>query len=280
MKRRRGLRLLVPAAVLLFAACSGEKVTLRPVSVAAGIDPSDWDRLLKKYVDERGLVAYEKWKASPGDLAALDGYLAKLGAQPKPAATGKDLAASLVNAYNAFAIRWILQNYPTPSIRSLDDSFTDRRHRLGGRAVSLDEIEHATLRPLVGFRVHAAVVCAARSCPPLSREAYDAKWLDLQLDRVMRQWLSRDDLNRFLPLEKKAEISSIFRWFAEDFEKAGGLRGVLKHYARFEETSFLESPELRIEYLLYDWGLNDQGELGRKYGRVRQLWDRFRDGLR
>ena len=280
MKKGRSLRLLVPAAVLLFAACSGKTETLRPVSVAAGIDHSDWDRLLKKYVDERGLVAYEKWKSSAEDRAALDRYLARLAPEPRPAAEGDDLVASLVNAYNALTVRWVLEHYPTRSIRSLDDSFAGRRHRVGGREVSLDEIEHATLRPRAGFRVHAALVCAARSCPPLSREAYQARWLDLQLDRAMRNWLSRDDLNRFLPLEKKVEISAVFRWFAEDFEKAGGIRAVLKRYARFEETGFLDSPELAIEYLPYDWGLNDQRQPGRKYGRIRLLWDRFRDVVR
>ena len=117
------------------------------------------------------------WTTRPGrrsreGRAALRAYLARLGRnRPTRRPPAHDRAAALINAYNALTVAWILDHYPTPSIRALPDSFTAARHTVGGATVSLDRIEHEALRPEVGYRVHAALVCAARSCPPLAREA-------------------------------------------------------------------------------------------------------------
>jgi hypothetical protein len=282
MKKSLGRLLAAALAALAAARCAGvpEKESVRRVEVTAGIDHSDWSRLLAKYVDERGRVDYAHWKATSRDLAALRTYLARIAARPSPAATGHDLAASLINAYNAATIAWVLENFPIESIRSTDDPFSKRRHRVGGEVVSLDDIEHGTLRPLVGYRVHAALVCAARSCPPLPREAYEAGRLDEQLDSGMRKWLARGDLNGVRPVENRIRVSQIFRWFAEDFEKAGGVRPVLQKYTLPETSRRLADPRLEIRYLRYDWGLNDRGERGARYGWIRRYWDGLRNRVR
>lgn len=249
-----------------------------PVALRANIEHAAWGQLLARYVDEKGLVNYAAWKASSSDRAALVRYLGALAAPPNPPARGEDLAASLINAYNASTIAWVLENYPTESIRSLEHSFDGERHVIGGRKVSLDEIEHGTLRPLQGFRVHATVVCAARSCPPLAREAYRADKVETQLDESMRRWLAREDLNRFLPAANKVEISMIFHWYLEDFQKAKeGLRGVLAAYAPERFHDFLKGEGYGIDYRPYDWGLNDQGPHGRDYGGIRELFDKIRN---
>jgi Protein of unknown function, DUF547 len=269
-------------ALLTAAHCAGapKRETLRRVQVTAGMDHSELSRLLAKYVDERGLVDYARWKTTPADLEALHGYLARVAAPPRPAASGNDLAASLINAYNAAAIGWVLENFPIRSIRSTDEPFRGRRHRVDGEVVSLDDIEHGTLRPLVGYRVHAALVCAALSCPPLRREAYQAARLDRQLDSSMRTWLARGDLNRLRPEGNRVEISPVFRWFAEDFQKAGGVRAVLQRHTAPEIARRLADPRLEIRYLRYDWGLNDRGGRGAHYGRIRRYWDELRNRLR
>jgi uncharacterized protein DUF547 len=269
----------VAVSVSALTACkrSDEREAAAPlVAVRAGLDHSAWDDLLSRYVDHRNLVGYERWKTSPEDLSALRAYIAGLAAPATPPAAGEDRTASLINAYNALTIQWIIDNYPTRSIRSLDHSFSARRHTVGGRKVSLDDIEHATLRPLAGYRVHGAVVCAARSCPPLRREAYTASRLDQQLDRAMREWMDREDLNRFDLERKRAEISSLFKWFAEDFEKAGGLRSVLKKHTRGDVPRMLDNPDLKIDYLPFHWGLNDQGGLGESYGGLQAIRDRLK----
>ncbi len=245
------------------------------VALPAGIDHTVWDALLGEYVNEWGLVDYGKWKANPVDLGELNDYISQYSPQPTVPADGAEKVASLINVYNALTIQWILTNYPVASIRKLVDSWSERRHRVGGRDISLDQIEHDFLRPMIGWKVHAVVVCAARSCPPLRRSAYRAATLEEEIIDAYSSWLSRLDLNRFNPQEKKIEISAIFKWYKEDFVDGGNLKNILATYAPERHREFLESGDYLLEYMDYDWGLNDQSELGSRYkGR---LFDRLLD---
>lgn len=244
------------------------------VDVPAGVDHAAWDRLLRKYVDERGLVDYAAWKASAEDRAALAAYLARFAPAGEPAG-GAGRAASLINAYNAFTLAWVLEHYPIASIRSTSKPFDSRRHAIGGRRVSLDDIEHGALRPEYGFRIHAAISCASRSCPPLASTAWEAASLDERLDAAMQTWLAREDLNRFEPAHRRADVSAVFRWDREDFEKAGGVKAVLARFGPAGVRPFLSGGDYSIGYLAYDWGLNDQGKEGRNYHGLRSLWDRL-----
>jgi Protein of unknown function, DUF547 len=259
--------------LLIFAGAIARGQTGESVDIRAGINHDEFDRLLKKYVNEQGLVNYSVWKQNATDLSSLDDYLKQFADKIDNPAQGNEKAASLVNAYNAFVLRWILSNYPTESIQQLKDSFSAKRNDIGGRKVALDDIEHGTLRPLIGYRAHAVLVCAARSCPPLQRFAYAAEKFDEQDDTAYRAWLARDDLNKFLPNEKRVEISSIFKWFKADFDKAGGLPKILGRYAPQSVGEFAASGNYEIKYLPYNWGLNDQGPHGRHYSRAQLLFD-------
>lgn len=252
----------------------GDKVVRLP----AGIDHSGYDLLLKKYVDEQGLVAYEDWHASSEDMRALNDYLAQYAPVPENAADGDDLSASLINGYNAFAMKKILDEYPVDSIMARGHPFEGRRFTVGGEQVSLDDMEHGTLIPHFGYRAHAVLVCVAKSCPPLRREAYLPATLDAQTDDSFRTWLGREDLNRFRPGENRVEISSVFEWFRDDFEEAGGLREVLARHAPEEFGRFLGGDDYEIEFIPYDWALNDRN--GREFSRVRVGWNRVLDFFR
>ena len=243
------------------------------VLVPANVPHEAWDALLKKYVNDRGLVAYADWKKNQADLQALDDYLKQFAEKPQTPAGRNDAAASLINLYNATTIKWILSNYPTESIQALKDSFSAKRHEIGGANVSLDDIENNTLRPFLGYRAHAVLVCAARTCPPLQRFAYTGAQLDQQIDTAYGAWLARDDLNQFLPDKKKVEISSIFNWFKNDFDQTGGAKQVLVKYAPQQYHDFLAGGDYEISYLPYNWGLNDQGDHGKDYGRNQMIWD-------
>lgn len=263
---------LVVLITLTGAGCASSKKNPQPVKIPANVEHGAYDRLLQKYVDEKGLVAYASWKNNQDDMAALDGYLrqfAKTGDEAK----GNDKAAGLINAYNAFTLQWILQNYPTESIWSLDDSFTASRHEMFGEKVSLNDIEKGTLIPQIGWKDHSVLVCAARSCPPLRREAYRAEGLDDQIAAAYRRWLDRPDLNEYFPDKNKVEISSIFKWYKSDFEKAGGVPQILAQFAPAKFHDFLAGGKYEIDYKSYDWGLNDQGEHGRHYGKVQLFFD-------
>ena len=237
---------------------------LGAVNVPAGVKNDSYDRLLKKYVNSQGLVAYEKWKGNAEDMKALDNYLAQFAAGGG-AASGNERYASLINVYNGFVLQWILQNYPTESIWALKSSFKEKRHQLGGANVSLNEIENDNLRPEFGYRTHAVLVCAARSCPPLQQSAYTAGALDEQMARAYRTWLARADLNEFLIDKNEANVSSIFKWFKGDFEKSGGAKAIMSKYAPAPARPLLEKPDCKISYKSYNWGLNDQGPHGRNY---------------
>jgi hypothetical protein len=241
--------------------------------VPPNVSHQAWESLLKRYVSDHGLVAYADWKKNQTDLAALDSYLRQFAEKPQTPASGDEAAASLINLYNATTIRWILTNYPTESIMGLKDSFAAKRHDIGGRKASLDDIEHGTLRPLLGYRAHAVLVCAARSCPPLQRFAYTPSQLDTQIDTAYRAWLAREDLNRFSRNQQKAEISSIFNWFEDDFDKPGGVKNILVKYAPQQYHDFLAGDNYEISYLPYNWGLNDQSDHGKDYSQNQMIWD-------
>jgi hypothetical protein len=265
---RSGINALMntkPYVQILLAACL---LVFHPpcfaADVPAGIKNGAYDRLLKKYVNSQGLIAYEKWKGSDEDMKALDDYLAQFAATGN-AASSNERYASLVNAYNAFALQWILQNYPTESIWALKGSFKERRYKLGGTNVSLNDVENDMLRPEFGWRTHAVLVCAARSCPPLQQSAYNAASLDKQVAHAYRIWLGRTDLNEFFPEKNEANVSNIFKWFKGDFDKAGGAKTIMAKFAPAAARPLLEKTDCKITYKAYNWGLNDQGPHGRNY---------------
>jgi uncharacterized protein DUF547 len=249
-------------------------------NIPAGIQHSAWDALLQKYVNDRGLVAYGRWKGNRTDMKALDDYLIQFSAKSATPAKGDERAASAINAYNAFAIHWILENYPTDSIQELPNSFTRKANWIGGEKASLDEIEHKIVESEIGWRAHAALVCCARSCPPLQRFAYTPEKLNSQIDTAYRAWLARTDLNQFEPNEKRVEISSIFKWYSNDFNHAGGIKSVLARYAPAQYQDFLKRNDFAVDYLPYHWGLNDQDGKGRNYGKLDLYWDKITGVLR
>ena len=106
-----------------------------------------------------------------------------------------------------------------------------------------------------------------------ARFAYSVDKFDEQDDGAFRAWLAREDLNKFLPNQKKVKISSIFKWFKGDFENAGGIPKILGCYAPESVREFAASGKYDIKYLPYNWGLNDQGAHGRHYGTANLLFD-------
>ncbi|MBL8179148.1 MAG: DUF547 domain-containing protein [Bryobacterales bacterium] len=231
---------------------------------AFAVDHGLWDALLKRYVNEQHRVDYGRWKQD--GVAALDGYLATLAASWT---TPQD-KASLLNAYNALTIRWVLAHYPIESIWKTKKPFREARHTVNGEKISLDAIE-TRLRKMGDPRIHAALVCAARSCPPLRREAYSADKVEQQLAENTRRWLADPELNSFDAAKRTARISMIFKWYKDDFP---ALEKFLAGHAR--EHGWI-APGIRIEHKEYRWGLNDSSSLGESYGGTAFYWDALRN---
>ena len=249
------------------------------VSVAssspAGLDHSAWNDILHKYVINEARVDYRKLKEH--GTAQLDGYLQQL-ARPWPGGmTAVEQKAALINAYNALTVHWVVENYPVESIWRTHHPFSDARHTLDGKRVSLAQIEDR-LRDMDDPRIHAALVCAARSCPPLRREAYEAARIGQQLDDNARAWLANTQANEFFPDRRLASVSMIFDWYAGDFAQSSTpLAEFLARLGPSGKTWFLRQPGARIEYNTYQWGLNDTSSLGSGYSQLRFLWDAMLD---
>jgi hypothetical protein len=228
-------------------------------------DHAAWTALLSKYV-EKGSVDYTGWKRD--GRPALDAYLASLagfGADCFARLSREQQMALLINAYNANTVRLILDNLPIESIRKIGflPGSAFRRDfitlpAVGKGEISLDDIEHGTLRKkYADARIHFALVCAARSCPPLRSEAYRGAELSAQLDDQGRAFLGDASKNRWDAASKTLFLSRIFEWFEEDFVKAkGGVTAFVAPYLPGPAAKAAVAPGTRVEFLEYDWSLN------------------------
>src|SRR5260370_2739488 len=156
------------------------------------VDHSAWDSILKEYVNDHHGVDYARLKKDGS--AKLNEYIGELGRAGSQPLSASEKKALLINAYNAFTIHWVIDHYPTASIWNTPTPFEQPHNILGGQSVSLDQIEF-WLRRMGDPRIHAALACAARSCPPLRREAYGPERPDEHLDGHPRQWLAHRHLH-------------------------------------------------------------------------------------
>lgn len=236
---------------ILLTACSTNHIS---GNFPSGIDHAPYNTLLKKYVNDRGLVNYAAWKSNKVDSQALDTYLDQFAKTNAKKSTGKELGASATNAYNAFAIRTIIQNYPTKSIRDIDNAFTAKTHNVGGKKLSLDDIEKGNAIPALGPIAHSIVVCCAKSCPPLQNTAYTKENIDELSKTAAQTWLAREDLNNFS--NEKIEISKIFDWYEDDFKGESGVKKFLITHTPKQTHNKIKNA--KITYKDYNWKLNAQ----------------------
>jgi len=223
---------------------------------AAPFDHGAWDGLVRRHVDADGHVAYRNLRDS--DRAALDGYLDAL-ANADPTALGeKERLAFWINAYNAMAVAGIVAGYHAETTFGRYRFFKGYKRRIAGEERTLDEIEHAIIRPEFNdFRAHFAVVCASTSCPVLRTEAYVGERLEAQLNEQARRFLADPSRNRFEASKGAVELSMIFKWFAEDFTTEGRtLAQTLAPYVSDAQRELLTA--LPVRYMEYDWTMNAQ----------------------
>jgi hypothetical protein len=189
----------------------------------------------------------------------------------------------LINAYNGFTLKLITDNWEefeqgdADSIRDLGNLFTTPWEKkfftLFNEKHNLDDIEHKMVRKWFKEpRIHAALVCAAVSCPPLRDEAFVASALTSQLDSQMQRFLadnSRNEIN-INGQEGEASLSSIFKWYRGDFEKGQqGFHSLFDLLSIYSEAlvegdenaqaqrNLLKSADYPITFKDYDWRLND-----------------------
>jgi len=208
-------------------------------------------------------VDYATLKAHP---QALHDYLAQVAAVSRnefarwPEA---DRIAFLANAYNAATLRLIIEHYPVGSIRDIGSFLKGPWDQpvvaLFGETITLNTLEHKILRvDYAEPRLHFALVCAAKSCPPLRREAYLGARLDEQLADQARQFLATPAKNRVEAADRTVYLSPLFKWYGGDFEKkAGSVLAALAPYWPGQPGAAALS-DFKIRYTDYDWSLNEQ----------------------
>lgn len=223
---------------------------------AQGVDHDLYAGLLKNYVKD-GVVNYQGFK---NEESVLDKYLKDLEEVELKILSRNEQFTFFVNAYNAWTIKLILSGYPDiKSIKDLGSLFKSpwkkKICRIDGEIIALDDIEHKILRPrFKDPRVHFTINCAAKNCPPLRSEPYRGRELDQQLDEMTRAFINNLESNR---LEGHTlYVSSIFEWFAEDFNK--DIVGFFLKYAKGDLKEQLEAnrEKIKVKYLDYDWSLN------------------------
>lgn len=224
-----------------------EEVTEKPVAAPVRPDHSAWNSLLSSYVSGTGTVNYSGLKA---DTEKLDAYLAELAkATPDGSWNKREAMAYWMNAYNAFTVKLILNNWPVKSIMDLHGGkpWDVKWIELAGKTYSLNGIEHGILRPVYGDpRIHFAVNCAAQSCPPIHNRAFTASNLNGKLESLANSFINNSKYNEIGTSEVK--VSSIFDWYGKDF-------GDVKNYLNKYSTTKIDAAT-PIEFKEYDWALN------------------------
>lgn len=207
-----------------------------------------WDKLLQQYVSADGKVNYKGFQQSKEKLNNYLDYLANNPVQENWSKAEK--MAYWINAYNAFTIKLIVENYPVNSITKLDNGnpWDVKWIQLGDKTYSLNNIENDILRPeFKDPRIHFAINCAAQSCPPLLNRAWTADNLNETLDQRAKAFINNPAYNK---ISKDAvQISKIFEWYAADFNN------VIHFLNQYATTKI--SPNATVKYLTYNWDLNE-----------------------
>ena len=256
-----------------------------PMGNLSEVQNESYAMVLAKYVDSEGMVNYKDLKE---DREPLDRYvesLAVLDPNVYEQLSTDEKIAFWINAYNALTLQTIINHYPITkgglisglrfpenSIRQIPGVWDEISHRVMGREMTLNNIEHDTLRKQFSEpRIHMALVCASMDCPPLRREPYMADRLDAQLDDQARRFLASPRKFRIDRAKHIVYLSSIFKWFAPDFSVRYGkdpsqgdpseVSTVLEFvslYVNAEDAQQLKTVDHKVKYIDYDWSLNEQ----------------------
>ncbi len=281
----KSLPLMFKSLVLAGAiALSGCTTTLPPAQTSGSElqNPSttetpfsydSYDTVLKTYVNADGLVNYVALQENPQLLEEFVGRLGAVSPDTYAAWDESEKIAFLINAYNAITLQSIIRQKPLKaSIKDIFGVWNFQKHTVKGQSVTLDAIEHEILRKeFQEPRIHAALVCAAISCPPLRQEPYTGKKLNQQLDNQSQKWISSPHGLQIDRANNQVFISSIFDWFGDDWKPQYGIENqfagsekeraslnFISNYVSAEDKAYLAAGNYKLGYLNYDWSLNRQ----------------------
>lgn len=249
---------LILSSLLFLSACTHNESKVIANLDYKQIDHDTFNTLLSNHVSD-GHVDYSGFRNHP----PFDLYIEQIARVDDSTLRTPEVRLSfLINAYNALAIRGILNGRSPSSFFGKVGYFITSDYLVSGKSINLYDLEHKRLRPLNEPRIHFALVCASFSCPALQSFAYNPDMLDSQLDNSAKQFINDDTKNRFDKTQKVAYLSKIFKWFKKDFELDGStVQQYIAQYVKDPEVAdALRNNEYKIRYQKYNWNLN--GSLG------------------
>ncbi|HXU73128.1 MAG TPA: DUF547 domain-containing protein [Polyangia bacterium] len=246
--------------------------TIKPdaAAVAAAKVPfpyAEWDALLKKYVDDQGRVDYAA--VNRDGRAAFDKVFAAVAASspkknPAQYPTAEAQKAYYLDAYNVLVWKDVLGRLP--KLKNVDSEkvsfFYFTKFSVGGADMNLYDLENKIVRPqFKDARVHFALNCASGGCPMLPRDAFTPDKVDAQLSREARKFVNERRNVDFDPATKRLKLSHIFDWYKEDFGKEPAK--VIAWINHYRDADAQLPTDAKIDYVDYDWTLNDVHLLNR-----------------
>ncbi len=251
----------------------------QPIDVALTLAMAD---LKAHFIDtEKGIVRYNAMKGSAEFDRYKDLTRGLRSFDPHSLKEREKRLAFWINIYNTAVIHGVIELGLERSVKEFRGFFDRMTYEIGGFLFSLNDMEHGILRgnrrhtygllkpfqkkdSRLAFsvtpldpRIHFALVCGARSCPPIG--FYEAEQIDFQLDLAAGSFINSPQV-KILPQEATVSISMIFKWYKVDF---GGsdqaiLEILLNYLDEGEKKNFLneKKDQIRINYLPYDWDLN------------------------
>ncbi|MFT4660112.1 MAG: hypothetical protein ACI8XB_000370 [Patiriisocius sp.] len=241
-------RVLMIAVLGLACSFKNERVVDDLAGSGANSPKHDaWSALLKANVTSIGNVDYQ---GISGD-ERFEQYLNLLmSSHPDDTWTKNERMAFWINAYNAFTVKLINDNWPVKSIKDISNPWGKSFIQIENATYSLEDIEHKILRKKFDDpRIHFAINCASVSCPKLQNYAFIDVKLNAQLEESAVEFMN--DPVRNVVTKDNAQISKIFDWFKGDFTKNGSLKAYINKYSKIKV-----SEEGKLSYMDYNWKLN------------------------
>jgi hypothetical protein len=246
------------------------------------VDPihAPFEQILDIYVRD-GLVYYRALRL---ERARFDRYVQSLADTSAATVNGWSRDRQLafwINAYNAFALRTVIDHYPirgkapeypANSIRQVPGAFERRTHRAGGRTLTLDALERDVIAPFGDPRALLALGRGANGGGRLKSEAYSSNRLDAQLATMASELVTRRELVFVDTANGVLSVNPIFSWredaFAALADRAPAAfksRSPLERAVLFlidpllvpNESEFLRRNTFQMKFHDFDWSLND-----------------------
>jgi hypothetical protein len=277
--QKHRISLMALSLSVLMGACTTVRPNFDVATDATGLfSHTAFDRVLRRFVDEHGQVAYTALKKDDADLQAYYAQIATYSPDSHPARFPKrnDRMAYWLNAYNAAVLVNILHHYPIGGVAEVkapallffmpEKSGFFYFHKLvfGSQTFNLYNLEHDLIRPRFNeSRLHFALNCGSVGCPRLPQHAFSAATLDTELDRETRLFMAEKRNFRLDHDQRAVYLSEIFQWYESDFlaglPPGANLKDYIVPYLSPEKAAALKQADgYAWHYTPYDWSLNDQ----------------------